>query len=298
MSKMKNNRWLPTAMIAPLIQASSNCSWVAALAIGLLCLIIQCGMEKLEVNSEKTRILSAIQWLWMLLIVSEFLHWIMLYWPESTNYHAAPLIVLALAAYTVKKNGQHASAIAGVLFWILIVMLGAVLLSGIKQIKPINLKPVWKMQTAYYVVVLLIPVMISEISAKWKLPASGAVVAMITGGVMSLDLMEKMNAPFYEMSKTLTLFGIGQRYESLVASGMTMGYYVLMTLLLQISVDAWGQEKHKNTGLWISTVFAGMVFLSGMRMNSRLLAGGTLCIWVIFPVFEKITKKMKKPLDK
>ena len=136
-------------MAAPVIQAASNCSWIAALVIGLVCTAIVYGMEKLETGVGRTKLLAGIQWLWMLLIVSEFLHWIMLCWPNHDNYHAVPLIVLVLAAFSLSKGRRRAANVAGVLFWGLIFLLGAVLISGIKEVKLENLKLQWKMQTAY-----------------------------------------------------------------------------------------------------------------------------------------------------
>ena len=115
---------------------------------------------------------------------------------------------------------------------------------------------------------------------------------------MSLEYIERIKAPFYEMSRTLTFLGAGRRFESLVAAGMTIGYFVLITYFLQITTKAWEVSKTMKPGVWISTAFAGLVFLSGMRMNSRLLAVGTLGIWVLLPTFEKITKNIKKPIDK
>lgn len=258
-------------------------------------------MERLELCGTKGKILAALQWLWMLIVVSEFLHWIMLCWPDHRNYYVVPLAILLLAACSLQKGRKSTINAAGVLFWVIAFLVGAVLISGIREIRWENLKPRWKMQTAYYVVVMLIPVMAQGMKPRfgnWKIPTLGIVVSVIISGVLSLQYVAKLSAPFYEMSRSLSLLGIGERFESLCAVGMTLGYFALMTYLLNITASLWGRCNQKRQGIWVSAAFVGMVFLSGMRMNSRLLAVGTLGIWVLLPTFEKITKNIKKPIDK
>lgn len=288
-------------MIAPVIQAASNCSWVSALVIGFLCAVILCGMQSLHAGAVKTKLFLGIQWLWMLLIVSEFLHWIMLCWPNYGNYHVAPLLVLALAAYSLGKGRESACRVAGVLFWVVALLLGAVLFSGLREIEPENLKPRWKMQTAYYVVVMLIPAMAPEKESdtiQWKNAIFGTLVSVITTGVLSLAYIEKTKAPFYEMARAMSILGTAERFESLVAAGMTLGYFVLITLLLRSTANAWENRKNRKVGIWVSAAFIALVFISGMRMNSRLLAVGTVLVWVVLPVLEKIARNIKKPIDK
>lgn len=288
-------------MISPVIQASSNCSWVAALAIGVLCLTILYGMEKLDLGTTKSGLLAAVQWLWMLLVVSEFLHWTMLSWPNHGNYYVVPLTIVALAALALRKGRSNAATVAAIVFWVIAFMLGAVLISGVREIRWENWKPQWKMQTANYIVVLLVPAMVmgrTTQKGKWKMPLLGLVTCAVTSGVMSVGYIARSNAPFYEMSRTISLLGVGNRFESLAATGLTMGYFVLVTLLLDVMVHAWEHNRTAKYGVWVSAGFGALVFLSGMRINSRLLAVGTLGVWVVIPIIEKIAKYVRKPIDK
>ena len=267
-------------MIAPVVQAASNCSWVSALVIGFLCAVILHGMQYLRTTAVKTKLFLGIQWLWMLLIVSEFLHWVMLCWPNYGNYNAAPLLVLMLAAFSLGKGRESACRVAGVLFWIVSLLLGAVLFSGLQEIEPENLKPQWKMQTAYYVVVMLIPAMAPEKESdniQWKSAVFGTLVSVITTGVLSMAYIENTKAPFYEMARAMSF---------------------LITLLLRSTANAWESRKNRKVGIWVSAAFIALVFISGMRMNSRLLAVGTVLVWVVLPVLEKIARNIKKPIDK
>lgn len=288
-----HTRWLLAAMAAPLTQAASNCSWPAAICIGVLCLGICWGLEWAGIGAVQTRVLGAIQWLWMLLVVSEFLHWVMLCWPDNGNYYGAPLILLTLAALAAAKGKESSAQAGGVLFWIILLLLGAILLSAIPQIEWNYLKPQWRMQTANLILVTLIPAMGSGMGRTQKkgLLIYLVLVSAVTTGVMSMDLIDQMHAPFYEMSETVSLLGVGRRFEALTAVGMTLGYFVLTCYLLHVMAKAWEMGKRQNRSVWISAVFSAMIFVSGMRLNSRLLALGTMGIWVVLPVLEKIAKK-------
>ena len=133
------------------------------------------------------------------------------------------------------------------------------------------------------------------------MPLLGLSVSVVTSGVLSLGFIVRCEAPFYEMSRSISLLGVGNRFESLAATGLTMGYFVLMTLLLKATAEAWEQNRRAKYGLWISGIFAGFVFVSGMRINSRLLAAGTMAVWVVLPMLEsavrRIQKQTKQSLD-
>jgi len=288
--------WLIAAMIAPVTQAASNCSWPVAGAVSLLCLGIYRGMALFGAGGTPGRWIGAVQWLWMLLVISEFLHWSMLCWPNYGSYHAVPLVLLLLAAWACGGRGNRAARAGGLLRWFLILLFGAVLLSGLREVKPQNLFPSWDIQTAHLITVMLIPVMgigLGKTKRKVTLLMYAAVVSVVTAGIMSMDLISTMEAPFYEMSKSLTLLGVGKRFESLVAAGMTLGYYVLTSYLISITANAWDMGNRPNRSVWITALFTALIFCSGMRMNSRLLALGTIGVWVALPMLKKLAKNEK-----
>lgn len=300
-SEKEHTLWLLAAIAAPVTQTASSCSWPAVAVIGLLCLAISYGMEKFGVQGNPGRWIGAVQWLWMLLVVSEFMHWTMYCWPDHRSYHVVPLVLLLLAAYAAAKGTGTASRAGSALRWPLLFLFGAVLLSGIKEIEVQNLKPVWQMQTAYLITAMLIPVMgvgYGTWKKKGRVLGYAITVSVISSGVLSLALLKRVEAPFYELGRSLNILGVGQRFESLVAAGMTLGYYVLLSYLLGVTAKAWEPEKRRVRSIWISALFTAMVFLSGMRLNSRLLAVGNLVFWVLLPLLKNVSKNLKKVLDK
>lgn len=285
--------WILTAMAAPVIQAASNCSWPVVLVIGVLCLGICAGMERFDVGRNPGKWIGSVQWLWMLLVISEFMHWVMFYWPVNQNYHALPILLLALAAYASAGGAERAARAGAAMRWFLLLLIGAVLLSGIGEVDLENLAPSWDIQTAHLVTVMLLPAMgisLSNTKQKTAILLFAVLVSAVTVGVLSMTLISQMEAPFYEMSRSLTLLGIGQRFESLVAAGVTLGYYVLLSYLVTVTANAWEMGKRHNRSVWITAVFVALVFLSGMRLNSRILALGTIGVWVVLPIFKKVIK--------
>lgn len=293
--------WLGAALASPIVQTASGCSWVAVASVVILCLSIRYGMERVGVRGNAGRWLGAVQWLWMLLVISEFMHWSEYCWPGDGTERAVPVILLALAAYSVTKGIETAARTGRVIRWPILFLFGTVLLSGLKEVKLSNLRPRWEMHTASLITAMLIPVMGIGYGA-WKGKRNTLVYALsvsaICTGVLSLSYIQRIKAPFYELGRSVTLLGVGQRFESLVAAGMTLGYYVLFSYLIGITAKAWEPEGRRLRSIWISAAFAAAVYISGMRMNSRLLAMGNLAIWVALPVLKIIAKNMKKTIDK
>lgn len=301
MDRKQHTSWLLAAMVAPVTQTASNCSWIAVTIVTALCLSISYGLEKLNIEKTPGRWIGAIQWLWMLLVISEFMHWIMFCWPNHGNYHTVPLVLLFLAAYAVSKGTAAAARAGSALRFALLLLFGGILLSAIREIRLENLQPVWQMQTAHLITAMLIPVMgfrYGSWNGKSKVFFYGTVVSAITAGVLSLNYIRLVDSPFYELSQSIHFFGSDHRLESLVAAGMTLGYYVLLSYLVGITATAWEPGKTKVRSIWISALFAGLVFVSGMRLNSRLLAVGNLLIWAVLPLLKNIAENMKIMLDK
>lgn len=301
MTEKEHTLWLTAALLSPVTHTASGCSWVAVAAVAILCMSIHYAMAKIAVSGESGRWLGALQWLWMLLVISEFMHWTKLCWPGDGTEAVIPLTLLLLAAYTVAKGKTSASRAGSTMRWPVLILFGAVLLSGVKEVQLKNLKPQWQMQTANLITAMLIPAMgagYGSWKGKGRTVLYAVAVSAVCTGVLSLNYIRGCNAPFYELGRSVTLLGIGQRFESLVAAGMTLGYYVLFTYLIGITAKSWEPEGRRNRSIWISALFVAAVFVSGMRLNSRLLAVGNLAVWVLFPVLKNIAKKMKKPIDK
>ena len=286
-------------MTAPLAQTASACSWPAVLLIGAICLGICLGLEWIQAQSSAW--LAVVQWFWLSLVLAEFLHWIMYCWPERESYHAVPLTLLALAAWLAGKGEEEASRAGSAILWLLALLFGAVLLSAGKEIRLENLQPVWRMENAHLITALLIPAMgisLKEKGAcgKGTVLVMGLLLSIVATGVMTVSAAEKADCAFYELSRSIRLLGVADRFESLVAAGMTLGYFVLLSYLL--STCAQGAEQIKqgkgSWGVWSNAALTALWFVWGFRFSSTVLALGTILTWVILPALNCVQRKLQK----
>lgn len=302
-SGRQNQTWLLTAMAAPLAQTASGASWLTTALVGAVCLPVCWGLEWLAEKSRPGKWLCAVQWFWLSLILGEVLQWLKLCWPDSPSALAAPLVLLLLAAWTAGKGKEQASRAGSVLFWFLTLLLGAVLLSGVKEIRLDNLRPVWKMQGAHLITVFLIPAMGTSLTGSrrsWRPKAGilmlGILLSTVTSGVLSLKAAAEAPSAFYELSRSLRLLGIAERFESLVAAGMTLGYFALLSYLLSAGAAA-AEVLRAGKGAWGSwsaAVLSGLFFISGFRLDSAILALGTVLTWVVLPVLNCLQRNLQK----
>ncbi|MGN0977532.1 MAG: hypothetical protein ACI4PH_05700 [Faecousia sp.] len=292
--------WLGAALAAPLAQTASGCSWSAVLLMGGACLLINWAIGKYP--AEKSRWLTILQGIWNCIVISEILHWSAYCWPDPGSTYVVLLILLLLGAWAASRR-ERAARTGCVLLWPMLLLLGAVLLSGIPEVEWKHLMPVWQMPDACLITVALIPALYSGRGGKtsgrllWGVAIFAVVTAMVTAGVLSLTVSGKEQAPIYELSRSLSLFGVGKRLESLIAAAMTMGYYVTVTYLLSAGGNTGGEKR----SVWIMAAFSGLLLVGGVRIDSRLLALGTILFWVVLPAvsgLRKNFKKMKKGVDK
>lgn len=300
-SEKQFSAWLAATLAAPLAQTASACSWPVALVVGGICLLVCWAVAKYV--AEPDRWLKLLQCLWICLIISELLHWSTYCWPTHQSYWAVPLTLFVLGIWTVAGGQEKAARVGCVLFWPLMLLLGAVFLSGIPEVKVENLKPDWQMPDAHLITVMLFPVLCQPGERKEKgglltgLMLFALITSVVTTGVLSPAVSSHMKAPVYELSRSLSLLGIAERFESLIAAAMTLGYFSALTFLLSIPKSL---QKGKKA-LWGYGAVSGLLFLSNLRIDSRLLAIGSLLIFVALPVichWKNNFKKDKKTLDK
>ncbi len=295
----KRSLWLPAAMAAPLVQTASADSWLAVLLTGMLCLGIGWGLER--IRSEPSPWLCVVQWFWLSLVNAEFLHWTMYCWPDYQNYYAVPLTLLILGAWTAAKGKEQASRAGNVLFWFAIILIGAVLLSGIKDVKLEKIGPELRIKNAHLVTVFLLPVIGRSVEkgakgTKLGILGLGIATAVVTTGVLSAQAAADADNGFYELSRSLRLLGIGERFESLAAAAMTLGYFVLLTFLLSSCGDGAAKIERgkRNWGVWSNAALTAMWFLWGFRLSSAVLALGTVLTWVVLAVLNSIQINLQK----
>lgn len=293
----KTDAWLLTALAAPLARISSGCSWLTVLVIGAVCLGLCWGVERLRKPTGK--FFSGVQWLWLIFIIGMTLGWTADCWKDGENSPVIGAALLLLAAWTASKGEDVGSRAGNLLRFFLVVLIGGVLLSGLGDIRLSNLRPQWRMNTAHTVTLFLIPAAAawngcaqSRGKTKLAILLFAMVTAAIATGVLSGGYASSRVSAFYELSRSTELLGTARRFESLAGLGMTLGYYVFLTLLLTMA-GKWAEctfPGKRTLGIWLGAAGGMLAYLTG-AFNDRALALGSVAVWIILPLLAGLLGK-------
>lgn len=292
MTRRQSNVWLLAAMAAPLAKTASVCSWPAVLILGSITLGI--GGWLTMYPAEPRPWVEALQGLWGSVVASELLYGCGDCWPSHSNPKAAALILLALCVWANYKGRQRGARIGCMLVWPVGLLLGLIMLLAAPEVRLQNLYPSWEMPDAALVTILLVPTLYKEQETKIRIGGRGVLlcfalaISLITAGVLSPRVSSGAGTGVYELSRSIS--GVSQRLESIAAAALTMGYFGGIGYLLSIP------EKTSNRGRMVVTygALAGLLFLMDIRLDSRIMAIGSILIWAILPFLGGLQKYFQK----
>lgn len=283
--------WLTVAVAPVLIQyVSGNWTWV------LLCATVGLAAVWIVGRHGKPTILGSIALLFVtgLLIKDSAQCW------RGDNYPAVPLILLGLAAWSAWKGPAAAARTGCVLFWAVLVIYTLVIVSGLGEIDFVNLLPEYQESDWRILLLVLVPAAAmplqnkkEKLSAKVVVPLILAFAASLTvAGVMSPSLAGELDQPFYEMSRSLDLFGIAKRFEAVISAAATVGWFSLMSLALSLPVS---MVKQGQKAVVIGGTFAiAAIMLVNLHISGAIaLIIGAVC-WVIMPLLAQGIEISKK----
>lgn len=289
MEKREKNKtaWFLTALAVPVMQAASGCSWLTVAALGGLCLGVCAGVEAFGVPESKW--LCGLKWAWMTVILSMGLRWSLYCW--TTGSWLIPGTLLLLAGWTAAGGEERSMRAGNLMRFFLIALLGAVLLSGGWDVKVENLWPDWRLDNADLVTVLLLPAAGACLGGKGTGPKLALLVlaigvSVVVTGVLSGAYAAVQTSAFFELSKCVRLFGVAERFESLAAAGMTLGYYIFACWCLNLCGE-WsrvvtGEERKWPICLTVVTAFLGF-FVKWKKMG-YFVPIGTVIVFVLAPL--------------
>ena len=236
--------------------------------------------------------LNWLRWIFAVLVIARVMQWTDANWGNQREIAVA---LLLLALWTAAKGTETAARTASILRWFLTAILAAVFLASVKEMRLENLKPTWKWDwnNADLVLVFLLPAAFplpafKRNPCKWKTLVFALGASVITTGVMTVNCTQ--NA-FYEMTRSLTLFGTAKRLESLASVAMVLGYFSLLVLLLQ---NSYPQTQNNNKRAWITALLSVIAYLLPISMPFACLPCLAVMVWLILPAICLVTNKLKK----
>ena len=266
------------ALLIPAAEAAVGKNWLPSLVLVLACFLLCAWMSTQDQPDWKwLRLLRCVT---LILLLSWSLEWTHSCWPSRGAALVVPALLLVLACYGVwKGSGKTACA---VLRYGMYLVLGILILLGLSQIKLDSLRPQAQLPDMRLAVMLLLPLLErTEGKGRYAWVGFAAIAAAIfTGGFASL----------YEYSRGLSIGGVTEHVESIAACGITVGYFGLLTYLL----EALKQEGEEGWVLLAGSAGAYGLYLMGVEIRPELYAVLLLIMWVILPSLGRQKNKLKK----
>ena len=294
--------WMFAVIVPVGLQLLSGCDWVWIGGAGTVGVVLTWLLWRKP--QEPKRFVCVLLFIYVTVLTGEMLHRTAQSWPVGNSDPAIPLILLALAAWSAQKGPSAAARAGAVLFWLVLVLYLAVFAAGIKDVRVQWLVPQWEVPDTLGMIILLIPCaaigMLREPGTPgkriWLSMAFLLAGSIITVGVLSPSLSYGLNNAFYELSRSLELFGAARRFEALICAGATVGWFALLSALLTLSglytqkiFPGYGRE-----GVWLASGGAALWKLCGLHIEPTfLLLAGTV-FWVAAPLSAQGLGKIKK----
>lgn len=225
--------------------------------------------------------------------------------PDETAKIAGVCIII-LAGLSNAKGPAQAGGVCGVLFLVLAGLYGVIFWSAAKSVRIPWLAPWGTKRQALEV----IPAMLSlsclrflprrektKGSWLWLLVVIPAAAAAVTAGCLSPKLTQKLDVPFYTVSKSISVLGVMERVEPLVSAAMLLGFFALESLLLAAAREQIGQAlEMKSGGGWLLAALCaaafGLSFLTGEIPQTAFAWAAGVC-WGFAPLLTQLIVAIK-----
>lgn len=290
--------WISVTVLVLLAHfASSGWPLLMVLTVSSFCImkLIPEHFEKIQ----SSRIFCVLQLVGMYLLISQLIPFSAQYWPGKGAETVVPATLLFLGIYGSKKRPER---VAGILFWIVLLLAVPIILSAVKDVRTEWMKARQYRITPWVIPVLLLPVGVywatgEEINEKWNRRTwiAGDVIWIMTTGILPKAVMQTERATLHEVGRSLT-FGQYTRLESVISLIATLGWYSFISLMLYCAERIWRRLGRSKKIAWKHAIILLTLCVIRVKVLPAFMVLYIVFTWVIYPFFglEKISKKREK----
>lgn len=285
--------WLLVATVPTVLSVIGWNGWLTVLLTALACGILSICVLACS-KKEMPRWLCVAELAWLTVLLGGLAAESATCWEEADAFPAIPMVLLALSALAAQKGGLRAGRTGAVLIWFVLPVLGVALLAGTADADLTWIRQGIEMPDGMLITLLLIPCLSAFLprqqgKRQYWLSILLGVIAVVTSVIMDAAMGAEVAAAaansFYEFSKGVTLLGVAQRFESLVACVLTGGWFALFAMILSAVYHL--AEKIFAPGakwaVWLCTaIAAGLMCI--LPNKSEWMAFGSLIFWGFLPV--------------
>ncbi len=293
--------WILCGMTAPAAQLLSGYDWISVMLVGAVCSVMLC--IALSTQARWPKCLWVLQGAWLIIALSACAGYTAESWPMGRTEDIVPVVMLTMAAWSARRGPAIAARMAGVLLVLLVAGYGLVLGAGLYQTEWGWVNDRQRIPVAEAVFLYLLPgaaVCIPKEKLGKRtavillLPLIAIIAAVATcGNVNPVAQVETYG--FYEMCRSLSLLGIAERFEALVCALVTVGWFLVLNMLLG-SLGCAAQSVFPGKGqaaVWAGATIAAGLYLVKMPVNVCFLAAGGGICWGLIPVISQGVEALK-----
>lgn len=285
--------WTAAAVSAPMLQFLGSVPWHWSLLGGL-------GAGALWLLAERAggvcrwKPAAAVQLLFLIVCAGAAAAWSGACWIGAERPWTVPGVLLVLAACASETGPQAGARCGAVVFWFLAGMLLLLCAFALPDVKWAWLAPAEE-GPRLPAALLLVPAVGGLLprkrgSSPWPwalgLGLGGVAVSLLTVGALSPAVAGRTQGAFFEMARGISILGVAERFEAVVAAAMTLGWFCLLSLLLTAAGKmaetlhtGWGRP-----GVWLSALGAAALMPWGREAPPWLLAAGAILLWCLLPI--------------
>lgn len=294
--------WTLAGASAPIAILAARGPWLSCICLAAVCGLLCWSVQTLAGEPLRSRAGCVVQFVFLPVFACEMARLSLRLW-EGGEVPYTAFVLLALAAAGAWNGAKRASHIGGVLFWFLALLYAVALGSGVKNIHFDFLRPDFDLPDARLPAVLLLPAATALLPVggkRWSvrsgvaLAVLTAAVGLLVAGTLSGGIAAQIGDPFYEYSKSLSLFGVAERFEALVSVALTMGMYAVLSILLSMA-GLFADTVRPGLGRWgvvLCALAAGALLLLPAVPGAALSAGSIL-LWGVFPLARSLWQRKK-----
>lgn len=277
--------------VAPLLCILGNNGWLATFLTVLVCGIVTFWLLPCDlVNCP--RWLSVLELLWLPIFLGGIAAESGACWENGGKI--IPATLLLVSAWGAQHGAQKASRAVAAMCWLIFSLLVVVLLAGGENLELRWIGGELDRPDGRLIAVLLVPGLAAFIpgdnrkKSTWMVPVIGGVAvlcALWLEATIGATVAKTVSNGFYEYSKGITLFGVAERFEALVACALTGGWFALFTIVLSTANHlaqnlkiGWGRGS-----TWLCAVIGG-VLMCILHISPEILGFGSLIFWGLLPL--------------
>lgn len=285
--------WTLVATVGPILSIVGRDGWLTVLLVALGCAVLCLSALACQPNN-MPRWLCVLELVWLIVFMGSIAKNSAACWENANAFPAIPIILLAVAAFAAYRGATGCVRMGATLVWLVIPVLGTVFLAGTADINPDWIRTDVQIPDGILIGLLLIPCLHlflnedSRKSSKWLPVIIGAIAV---GGSVLLDAVlgpkdaiEASNG-FYELSKSVNLFGVAERFEALIACGLTLSWFALFAIVLSAAYQLAEKiiPRAAKWCVWATAVLSALIMCI-LPNKADWMGVGSLIFWVFLPV--------------